>query len=136
MTRNGIASVLVVDDSEGWRSQVRILLQTRSEWKIVSEAGDGLEAVRQAAELQPDIILLDLSLPTLNGIDASKIIRERCPKSRIIFLTENTDSEIREAALGTGASGYVLKTNAAHGLLDVLAAAVLSYPVASSAQPR
>jgi DNA-binding NarL/FixJ family response regulator len=136
MTRNGTASVLVVDDYEDWRSQVRILLQTRSEWKIVSEAGDGLEAVRQAAELQPDIILLDLSLPTLNGIDASKIIRERCPKSRTIFLTENTDSDIREAALGTGASGYVLKKNAAHELLDVLAAAVLSYPVASSAQPR
>jgi DNA-binding NarL/FixJ family response regulator len=137
MTRNGTASVLVVDDYEDWRSQVRILLQTRSEWTIISEAGDGLEAVRQAAELQPDIILLDLSLPTLNGIDASKIIRERCPKSRVIFLTENSDCEIREAALGTGASAYVLKTNAAHELLGVIAAAMREpYPAVSAAEPR
>jgi DNA-binding NarL/FixJ family response regulator len=118
------ASVLVVDDFEPWRDEIRRILQARPEWKIVSEACDGLEAVRQATELQPDIVLLDLALPTLNGIDAAKIIREKCPKSKIVFVTENTDSEIREAAIGTGASGYVVKTNVARDLLDAIAAAL------------
>jgi DNA-binding NarL/FixJ family response regulator len=76
------------------------------------------------AELQPHVVLLDLGLPTLNGIEAARIIRQRCRKSRIIFLTENTDSEIRDEAVSTGASGYLLKTNAAHELLDAIAAAL------------
>jgi len=80
--------------------------------------------VRQATELQPDIVLIDLALPTLNGIDAANIIREKCPKSKIVFVTENTDSEIREAAIGTGASGYVVKTNIARDLLDAIAVAL------------
>jgi two-component system NarL family response regulator len=120
------ASILVVDDFKPWRDEIRRILQARQEWKIVSEARDGLEAVRQATELQPDVVLLDLALPTLNGIDAAKIIRERCPKSRIVFVTENTDSEIREAAIGTGASGYVVKSNVARDLLDAIAAALRS----------
>jgi len=117
-------SVLVVDDFEPWRDEIRRILQARQEWKIVSEACDGLEAVRQATELQPDIVLIDLALPTLNGIDAANIIREKCPKSKIVFVTENTDSEIREAAIGTGASGYVVKTNIARDLLDAIAVAL------------
>jgi two-component system NarL family response regulator len=120
------ASILVVDDFKPWRDEIRRILQARQEWKIVSEARDGLEAVRQAAELQPDVVLLDLALPALNGIDAAKIIRERCPKSKIVFVTENTDSEIREAAIGTGASGYVVKSNVARDLLDAIAAALRS----------
>jgi DNA-binding NarL/FixJ family response regulator len=118
------ASVLVVDDFEPGQDEIRRILQARQEWKIVSEACDGLEAVRQATELQPDIVLIDLALPTLNGIDAANIIREKCPKSKIVFVTENTDGEIREAAIGTGASGYVVKTNIARDLLDAIAAAL------------
>ena len=124
MTQFPNDSVLVVDDFEPWRDEIRRILQARQEWKIVSEACDGLEAVRQATELQPDIVLFDLALPTLNGIDAANIIREKCPKSKIVFVTENTDSEIREAAIGTGASAYVVKTNIARDLLDAIAAAL------------
>ena len=124
MTQFPNDSVLVVDDFEPWRDEIRRILQARQEWKIVSEACDGLEAVRQATELQPDIVLIDLALPTLNGIDAANIIREKCPKSKIVFVTENTDSEIREAAIGTGASGYVVKTNIARDLLDAIAVAL------------
>jgi DNA-binding NarL/FixJ family response regulator len=118
------ASVLVVDDFEPWRNEIRRILEARPEWKIVSEARDGLEAVRQATELQPDIVLLDLALPTLNGIDAAKIIRERCPKSKIVFVTGFRDGAIREAATGVGAAGYVIKTDVASDLLEAIAAAL------------
>ena len=115
------ASILIVDDFEEWRSQVRTILEVRPEWKIVAEACDRPEAVQKATELHPDIILLDLGLPTLNGIDAAKIIRERCPpESRIIFLTLNQDREIMSKALGIDHAGYVLKTNAATELLEAI----------------
>jgi DNA-binding NarL/FixJ family response regulator len=74
--------------------------------------------------VQPHIVLLDIGLPILNGIEAARIIRQSCPKSRIIFLTQNTDSEIRDEAMSIGASGYVLKSNAANELLDAIAAAL------------
>ena len=87
------ANILVVDDFEPWRSQIREILQARPEWTVISEACDGPEAVRKATEFQPDIILLDLGLPTFNGIEAARIIQQRCPESRIIFLTQIEDKE-------------------------------------------
>jgi len=83
-----------------------------------------MQAVQKAQELKPDLILLGIGLPSLSGIEAAKIIRERCSQSKIVFVTENTDSEIREAAMASGASGYVVKTNIAHELLDAIAAAL------------
>jgi DNA-binding NarL/FixJ family response regulator len=123
MPESSTVSVLVVDDFKEWRDEIRCILQAHPHW-IVCEACDGSEAVQRVAELQPHVVLLDLGLPTLNGIEAARIIRQRCRKSRIIFLTENTDSEIRDEAVSTGASGYLLKTNAAHELLDAIAAAL------------
>src|SRR5437763_14593869 len=122
MTETATVSVLVVEDFKGWRDEIRRILQARPHWKIVYEASDGPDAIQKAAELQPYIVLLDLGLPTLNGIEVAAIIRQRCPKSRIIFLTETTDSEIRDEAMSTGASGYILKSNAAHELLDAISA--------------
>ena len=117
-------SILIVDDVEEWCRQIHTILQVHPEWKIVAEACDGPDAVREATELRPDIILLDIGLPTLNGIDAAKIIRQRCPESRIIFLTQNQDSEIMSEALSIGRAHYVLKTNAATELLDAIEAAL------------
>jgi DNA-binding NarL/FixJ family response regulator len=105
--------ILVVDDFEPWRRQICSILATKPGLCVVGEAAEGLEAVQKAQELQPDVILLDIGLPKLSGIEAAKIIRERCPKSKIVFVTENTDSEIREAAIGLGASGLVVKTDVA-----------------------
>jgi DNA-binding NarL/FixJ family response regulator len=116
------ANILVVDDFEEWRSQVRTILKVHPEWKIVAEACDGPDAVQKATELQPDIILLDVGLPTLNGIAAARIIRQKCPESRIIFLTQNQDREIMSEALSIGCAGYVLKTRAATELLDAIEA--------------
>jgi DNA-binding NarL/FixJ family response regulator len=137
MTESATVSILVVEDFKEWREEIRRILQARPDWKIVYEACDGPDGVQKAAEPQPRIVLLDMGLPTLNGIEAARIIFQRSPKSRIIFLTETTDSEIRSAAMSTGASGYVIKSNAAHELLDAIAAALRDpWPAASSAQPR
>ena len=106
-----------MDDFEPWRRQVCALLQTRRELRVVAEAGDGLEALQQAQELRPDLILLDIGLGKLNGLEAANRIREVAPETAIIFLTENNDKDIVQAALNLGARGYVLKTDAGLELL-------------------
>jgi two-component system nitrate/nitrite response regulator NarL len=107
-----IATVLIVDDFAPWRAQVRRFLGVRSEWKIVGEACDGPEAVQKATEFQPDIIVLDITMPGSSGIEAAKLIRQQSPKSAIVFLTQQDDQDIRDAALAVGSARYVLKVNA------------------------
>jgi NarL family two-component system response regulator LiaR len=106
-----------VDDFEPWRRQVCALLKTRRELRVVAEVGDGLEALQQAQELRPDLILLDIGLGKLNGLEAANRIREVTPEAAIIFLTENNDKDIVQVALNLGARGYVLKTDAGRELL-------------------
>ena len=114
--------VLVVDDFENWRRQVRSLLQARPAWQVVAEASDGSEAVQKAEDLKPDLILLDIGLPKLNGIEAAQRIRQRSPSSKIIFLSQNSNLDFVRAAVGTGAFGYVRKTDAGRELLPAVVA--------------
>jgi DNA-binding NarL/FixJ family response regulator len=109
--------ILIVDDFEDWRRQVHSLLQGRPAWQVIAEASEGLEAVQKAEELKPDLILLDIGLSKLNGIEAALQIRQRSPNSRIIFLSQNSDLDVVRTALGTGALGYVLKIDAGCELL-------------------
>ena len=88
------------------------MLQEKTECVVIGEASDGLYAIEQARELQPDLILLDLSLPKLNGIEAARQIRELCPHSKIIFLSQDPSPEIVREALRLGAAGYLLKSDA------------------------
>src|SRR5258708_2171992 len=90
--------ILIADDYEGWRRQVRLLFQARPEWQVIDEASDGSEAVQKAEELKPDLILLDISLPKLNGIEAARRIRRLSPSSKIVFLSQNKDLDIVRAA--------------------------------------
>lgn len=85
--------------------------------QIVGEVSDGLEAVRQAEELKPDLILLDIGLPTLSGLEAARLIRKLAPKSKIIFVTQESSPDVVRAALNVGALGYVLKVRAGTDLL-------------------
>jgi CheY-like chemotaxis protein len=112
--------ILLSDDFADWRRQVCLLLQPRPEWQVISEASDGLEAVQKAEELKPDIVLLDIGLPKLNRIEAARRIQQLSPSSKIIFLTQNKDLDIVWAALGTGALGYVRKTDARRELLPAV----------------
>jgi DNA-binding NarL/FixJ family response regulator len=106
-------SVLVVDDHAGWRGRLCIELQKSARWRIVGEAADGLQAVRQAQALEPDLILLDIGLPVLNGLDAARRIIAANPRSRILFLSEHRSWNVVEAACAIGARGYVCKTDGA-----------------------
>lgn len=109
--------VLVVDDYEPWRRYVSNTLQKQHGLQIIGEVSDGLEAVRKAEELQPELILLDIGLPTLSGIEAARRIREVSPASKIIFVSQNRSPDVAEEALSTGAGGYVVKSDAASQLL-------------------
>lgn len=116
--------ILVVDDFSPWRDQIRSLLTARPTWTIIGEASDGREAVEKASELDPDIILLDVGMPRLNGIEAAKIIRETCPRSKIVFVTQDGDDEIRDAAMRAGAMAYVSKANAGTELAEAITTAL------------
>jgi len=103
---------LVVDDVEDFRQFLCSTLEQGTECEVVGEASDGLQAVLQAQQLQPDLILLDIGLPTLNGIEAARRIRKLSPNSKILFFTQNCSLEIAQGALKTGATGYLLKSDA------------------------
>ncbi|HEV2731229.1 MAG TPA: response regulator transcription factor [Terriglobales bacterium] len=114
----------MVDDFEGWRHFVSYTLKNTPRFQIVGEVSDGLEAVQKAQELQPDLIVLDIGLPKLNGIEAARLIRQVAPKSKILFLTENHSPDIAAESLSTGASGYVVKANAGMELLVAVEAVI------------
>jgi DNA-binding NarL/FixJ family response regulator len=124
--------ILIVDDYEGWRRQARLLFQARPEWQVIAEASDGSEAVQKAEELKPDLILLDIGLPKLNGIEAARQIRQLSPSSKIVFLSQDNDREIVRAALSTGVLGYVLKTDARGELLPAVDAVLQGKQYVSS----
>jgi|SRR5580704_6157325 DNA-binding NarL/FixJ family response regulator len=109
--------VLVVDDSEVIRRGVCTLLEGQPELHIVSMATDGVEAVELAEEQQPDVILLDISLPRLNGIEAARQIRRVAPQAKILFLSQYDTWATAREALRTGATGYVVKSDAAFELI-------------------
>jgi DNA-binding NarL/FixJ family response regulator len=113
-----------VDDFEPFRRFVSLALENRSDLQIAAEASDGLDAVRMAEDLHPDLILLDIGLPRLNGIEAARRIRRLSPESKIVFLTQESSPEIRQEALKAGACGYVVKENAGCDLLTAMDSAL------------
>jgi len=112
--------VLVVDDYKAWRSFFSTALQKKPELQVIGQVSDGLEALQQAQELQPDLILLDIGLPTLNGIEAARQIRNVSRASKILFVSENRSPDIIKEAFTTGAGGYVVKSDAATELLPAV----------------
>ena len=109
--------VLVVDDHEPFRRFVASTLEKQPSLQIIGEAQDGINAVHQAEALQPDLILLDIGLPGLNGIEVARRIGQTSSDSRIIFLTQESSADIVREAFNVGARGYVVKTQAARELL-------------------
>jgi len=112
--------VLVVDDFEPLREAIRSILAARPELEIIGEASDGPEAVQKAVELKPDLILLDLGLPTMNGIEVARRFRELVPESRILLFTQDSSVDFVEEARRLGASGYVVKAKAGSQLLPAV----------------
>jgi DNA-binding NarL/FixJ family response regulator len=114
--------VLVVEDFESFRQFIRSTLQKRPDLQLVGEAADGLEAVQKAVELKPDLILLDIGLPVLNGMEVARQIRERVPESKVIFLSQESAPEIVQKAFSLGACAYVVKAKAGSDLLAAVEA--------------
>ena len=116
--------VLIVDDYEPWRAFILSSLQKWWQLQVVEEASDGQEAVQKSQRLQPDLILLDIGLPTMNGIEAARQIRQQSPNSRILFCSENLSPDVAEEALRTGAGGYLVKSDAGSDLLSAVTAVI------------
>jgi DNA-binding NarL/FixJ family response regulator len=111
---------LIVDDSRAWRQAVRLFLEIHLDLVIIGECSDGLEAVQKSEELQPDLVLLDIGLPNLNGVEAARQIRKVAPASRILFLTSYRWPEIVRESMSVGALGFVLKLNASRELVPAI----------------
>ena len=101
--------ILLADDYEPWRQCVSSLFLKHPEWKIIAEVSDGIEAVQKCQELSPDVVLLDLSLPEISGVEAANRIRQRTPATKIVFITAYNDSDVMQTVLRSRAEGYVLK---------------------------
>lgn len=114
--------ILVVDDLGEWRVKAHSILQAKPTWQVIGEACDGLQAVQRTSELFPDLVLLDIGMPILNGIEAARRIRKAFPTTKIIFLTQEDDADVRRPAFAAGADEYILKANAAADLLPAIEA--------------
>jgi DNA-binding NarL/FixJ family response regulator len=130
--RLDVVRTLVVDVFAPWRQSVCFMLHRHDEFQLVGEVSDGLEAVQKAEELKPDLILLDIGLPHLNGIEAAKRIRQVVPATKILFLTVDSDADVVQAALDTGAKGYVLKPDAGSELWTAIEAVLQGKEFVSS----
>lgn len=112
-----LVRILLVEDFEPFRMKVRSLIKERTEFMVLCEVSDGLAAVQKAEELRPDLILMDIGLPSINGIEAARKILHGNPQSRILFLTQESSSDVVSEAFSLGARGYIVKMDARKDML-------------------
>lgn len=129
-------SILIADDHEVVRRGIRALLESRPDWKICGEAATGHEASNKAKNLSPDMVLLDLTMPEMDGLEAIPRILDACPSTKILVLTMNESGETASQVLAAGASGLVLKSDAAHDLLRAVDSVARGRPFLSPAVTR
>ena len=125
-------SILLVDDYAPWRHYITSRLQKQPELQIVGEVSDGLEAIEQTAKLQPDLILLDIGLPNVSGIEVVRRIRELAPKSKVLIVSQYPFADVVEEALSLGAWGYIDKSDAGSELLPAVEAIIQGKKFVSS----
>jgi DNA-binding NarL/FixJ family response regulator len=114
--------ILLADDHTVVRQGLRKVLEESPNWQVVAEAGDGREAVQLVEELQPDVAILDIAMPLLNGIESARQITRKCPATRVLVLSMHADEAYVDQVLSAGASGYILKDSAGADLLDAVKA--------------
>ena len=112
--------ILLVDDHPIVRQGLRTILEGHSGWEVVGEASDGVEAVEKAKKLQPDVMVLDVTMPNMNGLEACRLLRKQKPDLEILFVTQHDSPQMMREALDAGARGYVVKSNAARDLLTAV----------------
>jgi DNA-binding NarL/FixJ family response regulator len=113
-------SVLIADDHAVVRDGLRLLIETQSDMKVVSEASNGREAARQVLRSNPDVVIMDLAMPELNGVEATRQIHENCPATKVIILSMHSSSEHIFQALKAGAHGYLLKESAGMEVISAI----------------
>ena len=116
----GVLRILVADDHEVVRRGLVSLIQARAEWEVCGEAGDGREAVEKAFHLRPDVVILDLGMPSLNGLEATRQILKISPNARILILTLHDSDQVVREVLNAGARGFLLKSDAARDLVAAI----------------
>ena len=109
-----------MDDHPIVREGLRTVLQRRSGCEVVGEASDGSEAIEKAEQLQPDVMILDITMPKMNGLEVCRLVRQKRPEIEVLFVTQHDSPQMMREALSAGAKGYVVKSNAARDLLDAL----------------
>jgi DNA-binding NarL/FixJ family response regulator len=114
--------ILLVDDHPVVRQGLRTLLEGRAEWEVVGEASDGVEALEKVDSLQPDVVVLDVTMPRMNGIEACRLIQQKTPGLEVLFVTQHDSPQMMREALAAGARGYVVKSNLARDLLEAVEA--------------
>ena len=128
--------LLLGDDHTLVRQGLRKILEERPEWEVVAEVGDGREAIRKAVALRPDVAVLDVGMPLLNGIDATQQIVRKVPETRVLMLSMHSDEAYVTRALQAGATGYMLKDSAGKDLLKAVAAVAAGQSYFSPAVAR
>ena len=116
--------ILLVDDHPIVRQGLRTLLEGRPGWEVVGEASDGIEALHRVGSLEPDVVVLDVTMPRMNGLEACRLIQQKGKASgvEVLFVTQHDSPQMMREALGAGAKGYVVKSNAARDLLEAVEA--------------
>ncbi len=128
-------TILVVDDSEAWRRFIAFILRLDPALEIVCEAGDALNAVETAAQHRPDVVLMDIGLPGISGIEAGREIVRRVPECKVIFVTQQSEPDVVQHTLLIGALGYVLKLDAGSELVSAIRSASQGKRYLSSSLP-
>jgi DNA-binding NarL/FixJ family response regulator len=120
--------ILLADDHEIIREGLRSVLETRKDWEIVGEATNGREAVKKVAELKPDVVVMDISMPELNGLEAVRQIVKQVPRTEVLVLTMHDSEDLVRGVLDAGARGYLLKSDASRQLISAIEALRLHKP--------
>ncbi len=128
--------ILVADDHPVVRHGLRTLLGAHPEWEVIDEAEDGIEAVEKASHLKPDVVVLDVSMPRMDGLEACRRIRKNVPQSEILIVTQHDSPQMMREALGAGAKGYVVKSNVARDLAAAVEAVIQHKPFTARERGR
>jgi DNA-binding NarL/FixJ family response regulator len=112
--------ILLVDDHPIVREGLKTVLQRRPGWQVVGEASNGIEALEKAEDLRPDVVVLDITMPKMNGLEVCRLVKQRMPQVEVLMVTQHDSPQMMREALSAGAKGYVVKSNAARDLVEAI----------------